>query len=166
MTPAKPLPSDPCALCGNTREWHKNPGASGVHRFTETAYRAGLADGASREKDAEIERLREQTEPFLQNALAIAQNKIRLADLELDRKAVRIQELEQLQAVYEAHDKAHTEAVDDCTHDEKTWVCCGACHCVAIQKREAAEAKVKSLLAHLKTRHGCDMESEDPDYGF
>ena len=30
--PAKP---ETCALCGNTREWHRNPGKSGVHRFME-----------------------------------------------------------------------------------------------------------------------------------
>jgi hypothetical protein len=33
-TPAKP---ETCALCGNTREWHRNPGKSGVHKFAERA---------------------------------------------------------------------------------------------------------------------------------
>jgi len=31
-TPAKP---ETCALCGNAREWHRNPGRSGVHKFAE-----------------------------------------------------------------------------------------------------------------------------------
>ena len=30
-----PVKPETCALCGNTREWHRNPGKSGVHKFAE-----------------------------------------------------------------------------------------------------------------------------------
>lgn len=69
--------ADICALCGNTREWHRNPGASGVHRFTPhvrrgrqgmsgehlEGYREGYLAGAA-ERDAIREELARANKGF------------------------------------------------------------------------------------------------------
>jgi len=59
------------------------------------------------------------------------------------------------EALFEGHHEAHTLAVDDCPHDEKTWVCCGACHCAALARAESAEQLLSEMAEGLRDCPRC-----------